>query len=114
MRQEERAAVGADVADVAFEGSAPERPQKRHHRSRAHVNVFNANDFWFPSHPSQVPLAQYFPNRADQPVRFVDLGCGFGSLLLLLADAFPDTTVPGVERRPKLVSCIEKRVRHLR
>ncbi len=111
MSQGKRA---ADDADAAFEGSAPERPQKRHHRSRAHVNVFNANDFWFPSHPSQVPFAQYFPNRTDKTVRFVDLGCGFGSLLLLLADTFPDTNVLGIEIRPKLVSFIEKRVRHLR
>jgi SAM-dependent methyltransferase len=37
---------------------------------------------------------------ADQPVRFIDLGCGFGGLLCYLARQRPDSTFVGVELSP--------------
>ena len=91
------------------------RPQKRHFRTRAHSNVLNANDFWFPASPADVPLAQYFPERAaGARVEFLDVGCGYGSLLLELAAIFPRALMLGVEIRPKVVEYVQKRVIALR
>jgi len=90
-------------------------PQKKHFRSRAHSNVLNANDFWFPARPQDVPWGEYFPQRASgERVTFVDVGCGFGSLCLSLAKTFPSQLVLGIEIRPKLVEYVQKRALALR
>ena len=104
-----------DGADVEEEVAMP---QKKHFRTRAHSNVLNANDFWFPTTPEDVPLKEYFQGRHSldhaQEIEFVDIGCGYGSLLLELADIFPDTLMLGIEIRPKLVAYVQRRVLALR
>ena len=71
------------------------KPKKKDFRTRAHSNVLNANDFWFPASPAEVPLAQYFPERAaGARVEFLDVGCGYGSLLLELAALFLEPPDP--------------------
>ena len=44
------------------------RPQKRHFRTRAHSNVLNANDFWYPASPAEVPVSKYYPKLAAESV----------------------------------------------
>ena len=44
--------------------------------------------------PSEVPQ--------DMPVRFVDVGCGFGGLLTRLAPLYPDRGMLGFELRDKV------------
>jgi tRNA G46 methylase TrmB len=96
------------------------RPQKRHFRTRAHSNVLNANDFWYPASPAEVPVSRYYPKLAAEGVSpppqiaFVDVGCGYGSLLLGLAAIFPDDLMLGIEIRPKIVEYVQKRVLALR
>jgi len=102
----------------ADDGGGPSHPQKKFYRSRAHSNVLNANDFWFPASPSEVPWAEYFPERAAQgsteQVEFVDVGCGYGSLLIALSRRFPENLMLGIEIRPKLVEYVQKRAVALR
>ena len=38
-------------------------------------------------------------------VRFADVGCGFGGLLVKLAPLFPDTLILGLELRDKVRCC---------
>ena len=97
-----------------LEEEQPEKPQKKHFRTRAHSNVLNANDFWFPPTPDDVPLDTYFPNLTDRTIDFVDIGCGYGSLLLELAAIFPDAPMLGIEIRPKVVEYVQRRVVALR
>ena len=41
--------------------------------------------------------------RTQQPeIRFVDVGCGFGGLLVKLAPLYPDTLMLGMELRDKV------------
>eukprot|EP00965_Chrysotila_dentata_P002876 93361-Pleurochrysis_carterae.AAC.1 len=109
------------------EEEAPIKPQKKFYRTRAHTNVLNANDFWFPVSPACVPWQSYFPIQYAQPdpshahaskkghvVEFVDIGCGYGSLLIALAAAFPSNLMLGIEIRPKVVEYVQKRVLALR
>ncbi|KAL1508227.1 hypothetical protein AB1Y20_004344 [Prymnesium parvum] len=105
----------------AAEGSdAPARPQKKFFRTRAHSNVLNANDFWFPASPTAVPLHEYFPSLCPSPspaaphVEMVDVGCGYGSLLLELARLFPTQLILGIEIRPKVVEYVQRKVLALR
>ncbi|EOD39114.1 hypothetical protein EMIHUDRAFT_125646, partial [Emiliania huxleyi CCMP1516] len=78
--------------------SGPQMPQKKHFRSRAHSNVLNANDFWFPARPQDVPWGEYFPQRASGE----------------RAKTFPSQLVLGIEIRPKLVEYVQKRALALR
>ena len=91
-----------------------EHPQKKHFRTRAHSNVLNANDFWFPATPADVPVAQYYPARPTERIEFVDVGCGYGSLLLALSAHFPQQLSLGIEIRPKVVEYVQRRVVALR
>jgi tRNA (guanine-N7-)-methyltransferase len=96
------------------DADGPKVPQKKFFRSRAHSNVLNNNDLWFPATPQDVPLGTYFPHRSGQKIRFVDVGSGFGSLCLSLARTFPQELTLGIEIRPKLVEYAQKRVIALR
>ena len=92
-------ALPAPAASAAADDDEPAKPKKKDFRTRAHSNVLNANDFWFPASPAEVPLAQYFPERAaGARVEFLDVGCGYGSLLLELAAIFPRALMLGGER----------------
>ena len=90
--------------------------RSRRRRTSAGVSLRRliSGDFWFPASPADVPLAQYFPERAaGARVEFLDVGCGYGSLLLELAAIFPALML-GVEIRPKVVEYVQKRVIALR
>ena len=106
-----------DAGDGDDDG--PIKPQKKHFRTRAHSNVLNANDFWYPANPAAVPLADYYPGLVDSsgkppPIEFVDIGCGYGSLLIELAAIFPTAPMLGIEIRPKVVEYVQRRAIALR
>lgn len=46
----------------------------------------------------------------DMPVRFVDVGCGFGGLLTRLAPLYPDRGMLGLELRDKVWHSLDLRV----
>ncbi|PNW80366.1 hypothetical protein CHLRE_07g314550v5 [Chlamydomonas reinhardtii] len=47
-------------------------------------------------------------------VRFVDIGCGFGGLLIKLATHYPDTLMLGMEIRDKVTAYVRERIAALR
>ena len=115
------AAAAAGAGDEEGDGEEEfVRPQKRHFRTRAHSNVLNANDFWYPATPAEVPLSKYYPKLAAEGVvpkpqlRFLDIGCGYGSLMLGLAAVYPVDLMLGIEIRPKVVEYVQKRCLALR
>ena len=48
------------------------------------------------------------------PKLVLDIGCGYGSLLLELAAIYADTPMLGIEIRPKVVEYVQQRVLALR
>ncbi len=54
------------------------------------------------------------PPQVDRPVRFVDVGCGFGGLLMDLAPLFPDTLMVGMEIRTQVTLYVQHKIRALR
>ena len=107
------------VKEGGNDDDEPARPQKKFYRTRAHSNVLNANDFWYPSSPEAVPVQEYFPaligpssGNANPQIKFVDIGCGYGSLLLELTKIFPSSLMLGIEIRPKVVEYVQRKVRN--
>jgi len=101
-------------------------PRKRFYRTRAHSNPLNAGVGGL-----RVPAAPPAPERwrahfpgalaaaaaAGLPppeVRFADVGCGFGGLLVRLAPLYPDKLALGLELRDKVAAYVRERVLALR
>lgn len=112
-------------------------PRKAMYRARAHSNPFNDPIYDVPPHPDDMDWSEHFPERvrkgaeastsggagdeggpaagsSDQLVRFADIGCGFGGLLINLAPLYPDTLMVGMELRDKVAEYVKARIDCLR
>lgn len=91
-------------------------PRKRFYRARAHSNPLSDSHFPIPISPDDVDLSQHYPRYfpadkgehgdgdAEAPrIRFADVGCGFGGLLVGLSPLFPDKLMIGMELRDKVI-----------
>ncbi|NXR40452.1 TRMB methyltransferase, partial [Zosterops hypoxanthus] len=76
-----------------------------------------------PPRPQDMDWASLFPSffPPDAPpgtpparVEFADVGCGYGGLLVALADRFPQTLSLGLELRGKVAAFTRARIRALR
>lgn len=112
-------------------------PSKRFYRSRAHSNPLNDSHFAVPSGPEDLKWSRLFPPTPKIPlvapeappstsaeteyntctenpdrslVRFVDVGCGFGGLLIRLAPLYPNTRILGFELRDKVTEYVKERI----
>lgn len=52
--------------------------------------------------------------RMKQEVEVVDIGCGFGGLLVALAPTMPNTMILGMEIRTQVTEYVQERIRSLR
>ncbi|GLC33046.1 hypothetical protein PLESTB_000376800 [Pleodorina starrii] len=115
-------------------------PRKRFYRARAHSNPLNVADFDVPTRPDDLDWSEHFPeflqewrdrqqqqqqqqeagaaagpSSSETPaVRFVDIGCGFGGLLVKLSTIYPDTLMLGMEIRDKVSAYVRERIAALR
>ncbi|EIE27311.1 guanine-7-methyltransferase, partial [Coccomyxa subellipsoidea C-169] len=95
-------------------------PRKRLYRARAHSNPLNDANFDVPAHPDQYDWqpeenAVTASSSDESPaVRFADVGCGFGGLLVKLAPVYADTLMLGMELRDKVSEYVKERVLALR
>ncbi|KAI3657826.1 hypothetical protein MP638_001664 [Amoeboaphelidium occidentale] len=116
------------------ETSAVTLPQKRFFRPRAHVNVFSDFYLEYPTKPSEMDWSKHYPlyikaeadeNDMDESdgnnpiqlerkVEFADVGCGYGGLLVAMANLYPDTLMLGMEIRKKVTEYVEQRIEALR
>ncbi|CAK0784917.1 hypothetical protein CVIRNUC_008122 [Coccomyxa viridis] len=121
-----------------------QHPRKRLYRARAHSNPLNDASFDVPAHPDEYDWSRHYPAfyarqgtdgasehisvpveaqpsnvpasvQTQQPeVKFVDVGCGFGGLLVKLAPLYPDTLMLGMELRDKVSEYVRERILALR
>ncbi|KAI0204601.1 putative methyltransferase-domain-containing protein [Astrocystis sublimbata] len=115
-------------------------PRKKFYRQRAHANVFSDHNLVYPASPDHMDWSPYFPayvadssssvvsqkpessagshelpkNKLTKEVEVVDIGCGFGGLLVALAPALPDTLLLGMEIRTSVAEYVEHRIAALR
>ncbi|XP_072775644.1 tRNA (guanine-N(7)-)-methyltransferase isoform X2 [Taeniopygia guttata] len=108
---------------AAEEEEAAAPPQKRFYRQRAHSNPLADHTLSYPSRPQDMDWAALFPSffppdaapgTAPARVEFVDVGCGYGGLLVALAERFPQTLALGLELRGKVAAFTRARLRALR
>ncbi|XP_050304819.1 tRNA (guanine-N(7)-)-methyltransferase [Anthonomus grandis grandis] len=95
-------------------------PQKRYYRQRAHSNPMADHCFDYPTTPDEMNWAKYYPEKVktdqenDLKVEFVDIGCGYGGLLITLSPMFPDSLILGMEIRVKVSDYVMDRIAALR
>ncbi|KAG1370099.1 tRNA (guanine-N(7)-)-methyltransferase [Cocos nucifera] len=108
-------------------GQSARLPRKRFYRARAHSNPLSDSHFPIPISPADVDYSQHYPHffpseRSDHDngstptpkIRFADIGCGFGGLLVGLSPLFPDTLMIGMELRDKVTEYVKERILALR
>ena len=92
-------------------------PQKRYYRQRAHSNPMSDHNFEYPTKPSKMDWSVLYPsdklNFENDKVRFLDIGCGYGGLLLNLAEHYPDKMSLGLEIRVKVSNYVKDRIKAL-
>ncbi|CAN6198171.1 unnamed protein product [Urochloa humidicola] len=107
--------------------AAGKLPRKRFYRARAHSNPLSDSHFPVPVSPDEFDLSQHYPryypadkgSGEEEPtppprIRFADVGCGFGGLLVGLSPLFPDTLMIGMELRDKVTEYVKERILALR
>ncbi|KAI9932920.1 tRNA (guanine-N(7)-)-methyltransferase (tRNA(m7G46)-methyltransferase) [Aspergillus wentii] len=104
-------------------------PKKKNFRQRAHANPFSDHQLDYPLSPAHMDWASYYPAYADpdpsktnlngarkllKDVEVVDIGCGYGGLLVGLAPLLPDTLMVGMEIRVQVLDYLQQRIQALR
>ncbi|OJJ49366.1 hypothetical protein ASPZODRAFT_150262 [Penicilliopsis zonata CBS 506.65] len=104
-------------------------PQKKFYRQRAHANPFSDHQLDYPISPAHMDWASHFPAYIDpdtskaningerrlvRDVEVVDIGCGFGGLLVGLAPVLPQTLILGMEIRISVLEYVTTRIQALR
>lgn len=108
-----------------------ELPQKKYYRQRAHSNPLADHSFIYPTSPAEADWSSHFPaffpdssTKSEPPdskkckracaVEIVDVGCGYGGLLIKLSSLFPETLMLGLEIRVKVSDYVHDRIQALR
>ncbi|MPC25159.1 tRNA (guanine-N(7)-)-methyltransferase [Portunus trituberculatus] len=96
----------------------PKLPQKKYYRQRAHSNPIADHNFDYPVCPDEMDWSVLYPKHcqggSDKKVEFADIGCGYGGLLVSLAQVFPETLMLGMEIRVKVSDFVIDRIKGLR
>lgn len=98
-------------------------PRKRFFRARAHSNPLSDCQFAVPTMPSEFDWSESFSEffsreevaeGKDLKVRFADIGCGFGGLIVQMSPLFPESLMVGMELRDKVSEYVKERITALR
>nr|CAG4648178.1 EOG090X0BSB [Moina brachiata]SVE93214.1 EOG090X0BSB [Moina brachiata] len=94
-------------------------PQKKYYRQRAHSNPIADHCFDYPVSPPEMKWNELYPSfesdgKMTQEVKFADIGCGYGGLLIQLSPLFPETLMLGMEIRVKVSEYVQDRIKALR
>ena len=68
-----------------------------------------------PQMPEEMNWSELYPEKQPEtPVEFVDIGCGYGGLLITLSPLFPNVLILGMEIRVKVSDYVTDRISALR
>jgi tRNA (guanine-N7-)-methyltransferase len=69
-----------------------------------------------PTCPNDVNLKELYGDKVSEndQIRFADIGCGYGGLLLILSEMFPTKLSIGLEIRVKVSDYVQDRIKALR
>lgn len=108
------------TSEQAKDGEVVSLPQKRFFRQRAHVNPIADHDIKYPLSPDETDWSQFYEydrnsKGIDYKIRCLDVGCGFGGLLISLAAEMPPGHLAlGMEIRTKVSEYVQRRIVALR
>ncbi|KAI6649729.1 tRNA (guanine-N(7)-)-methyltransferase B [Oopsacas minuta] len=105
---------GDDDTDLNTEGIITSLPQKKYYRQRAHVNPLSIQNLLPPVCPSVMKWSEHYPDIGPNCVEFLDIGCGYGGLLISLSTLFADKYILGIEIRIKVMDYVNDRIKSLR
>ena len=78
-------------------------PQKKYYRQRAHANPLSDHSYDYPLSPELMDWLPFFTEgNIGRDVEMVDVGCGYGGLLVGLGTLYPDSLSVGFELRVKV------------
>lgn len=98
-------------------------PRKKYYRQRAHSNPLGDHNFDYPVRPDDMDWSKlypfYFNSKKDEDsskakVEVLDIGCGYGGLLIRLSPILSDTLMLGMEIRVKVSDYVQDRIWALR
>lgn len=95
-------------------------PRKKHYRQRAHSNPLGDHNFKYPVRPQDMDWSIIYPEYINDTaenkskVEVLDIGCGYGGLLITLSPLFPNTLMLGMEIRVKVSDYVQDRIKALR
>ncbi|BCS27164.1 tRNA (guanine46-N7)-methyltransferase [Aspergillus puulaauensis] len=129
FRKKFAAANSAESGEGSPASAALKLPQKKYYRQRAHANPFSDHMLHYPLTPAHMDWSTHFPaftnpdpmqtnlagaRKLLKDVEVVDIGCGFGGLLVGLAPVLPDTLMVGMEIRVQVAEYLTARIKALR
>ncbi|KTW32247.1 tRNA (guanine-N(7)-)-methyltransferase [Pneumocystis jirovecii RU7] len=95
-----------------------EIPRKKFYRQRAHSNVFSDHLLDYPVSPYVMDWSVHFPDvdfkKTGKKVEILDVGCGFGGLLIALSTVYPDLLILGMEIRMQVTQYVQNKIVALR
>ncbi|KAI2628803.1 putative methyltransferase [Hypoxylon sp. NC1633] len=129
-----------DYRQAQKENGSTNMPKKKFYRQRAHANPFSDHRLAYPVKPEDMDWSTFFPafvadvqpdsatqttgstNAIAKPpskklikdVEVLDIGCGFGGLLVALSHVVPDTLLLGMEIRSQVAEFVQDRIKALR
>ncbi|XP_065674352.1 tRNA (guanine-N(7)-)-methyltransferase [Hydra vulgaris] len=98
-------------------------PQKKYFRQRAHSNPLADHSFLYPVCPAAMNWHPFYPNYFTpdgsscnnlEKVEIVDIGCGYGGMLITLSPLFTKSLILGMEIRVKVSAFVHQRILALR
>lgn len=91
-------------------------PQKKYYRQRAHANPIADHCFDYPVNPSSMDWSELYPVSVlrGKRVENLDIGCGYGGLLITLAKTYPEMLSLGMEIRVKVSDFVRDRIKAMR
>ncbi|PYH99132.1 hypothetical protein BO71DRAFT_343677 [Aspergillus ellipticus CBS 707.79] len=122
-------AISAKPDETAAVAQVVKLPKKKFYRQRAHANPFSDHQLNYPVTPAHMDWASHFPafvnpdaaqtnligtRKLLKDVEIVDIGCGFGGLLVGLAGLLPETLMVGMEIRVSVLDYLTTRIQALR
>lgn len=116
-KQEERQSKQVKISEPNSESNESKPlPKKRYYRQRAHSNPFSDHKLDYPISPEEMDWSKLYPagESSDKQVTIADIGCGYGGLLVALAEQFPERRILGMEIRVQVTEYVEERIRALR
>jgi len=94
---------------------AVDLPQKKFYRQRAHSNPMSDHDIEYPIAPNQMNWTALYGDYANnRKVEFLDIGCGYGGLLMSLSPLYPESLMLGLEIRVKVSDFVQDKIKALR